>query len=164
MSLVAVMERKGKRAALEQRVRQHFGVELPRGPKRAVSGDLAWMGVRFDSWLVTRPVWSGGLCEALRQAVSDAASVVEQSDGMSVVQLSGRQVRDILCRLVPVDVDRRVFSVHDIATTMMAGIRITLWRIDDLPDGASVFELGLPRSYIANLLRVLAHAIGNART
>jgi len=89
--------------------------------------------------------------------------VVEQSDGMSVVQLSGLQVREILCRLVPVDVDRSVFNVHDVATTVMAGTRITLWRIDDLPDGASVFELGVPRSYIANLLRVLAHAIGDAR-
>jgi methylglutamate dehydrogenase subunit D len=161
MSVVAVAERKGKRSALEERVRQHFGIELPREPKRIATGHLAWVGVRFDSWLVTSAARRPTLVGSLRQALTDAGSVVEQSDGMSVLQLSGPGVREIFCRLVRIDVDPSVFRVSDVATTMMAGIRITLWRLDDLADGTSVFELAVPRSYVVNMRRVLAHTVAH---
>ena len=89
--------------------------------------------------------------------------MVELSDGISVIQLSGLRVRELLCTLVPVDVDPSVLEVNGVATTMIAGVRITQWRVNDLPDGASVFEFGVPSSYCEDLLRVLVHTVGDAR-
>ncbi len=161
LAIVSVIARIGKRAALSRRVLERFGIELPSGPKRSTDGGLAWAGIRGDCWIVTKEHADYGLCLSLSEGLTDLATVVEQSDGLEILRLAGPKIRDALSRMVPVDVHPRVFKVGDVATTIAAQIRVTLWRLDDLVDGAGAFEVVVPRSFMASFLRALSHAVAH---
>jgi sarcosine oxidase subunit gamma len=155
LGITTLLARKDKSVALAQRVRERFQLDLPNGPLRAAAGDIAFLGTGPDAWLVTNERGGNDFVVSLREATADLASVSDQSDGYAVLRLSGPKVRDALCKLVPVDVHRRVFEVGDVAATVAAHIGVTLWRLEDEADGSAVFEISLFRSFTASFLRAL---------
>jgi heterotetrameric sarcosine oxidase gamma subunit len=156
LGVATVLARNGTCAALAQRVHEHFRIALPRTPRRTSSGDLALLGTGPGAWLATFERGGNAFAVSLRQAVGDLAAVSDQSDGYSVLRLAGPRVRDLLCKLVPVDVHPHVFEVGDVAATVAAHIGATLWRLEDHTDGSPVFEVAVFRSLAACFWQILS--------
>lgn len=158
LGLATVLARRGKSAALAQRMREHFNIELPREPYRATAGPFALAGTAPGAWLATFEQGGNAFAVRFREIVGDLASVSDQSDGYAVLRLTGPKVRDALCKLVPVDVHPRVFKVSDVAVTVAAHIGVTLWRLEDHADGSPVFEIAVFRSLAASFWQVLSES------
>jgi sarcosine oxidase subunit gamma len=86
------------------------------------------------------------------------ASVSDQSDGYTLIRLSGACVRDTLAKLIPIDVHARAFQAGQVASTVAAHIGVTLWRLPDESDQAPVFELLMFRSLTRSFWHALAEA------
>lgn len=144
IGLATVLARRGRGEALAERVRKHFGLDLPQGPRRAASGAIAFAGTGPGAWLATQE--SGdGFADMLRAALGDLASVSDQSGGTAVLRLSGPRVRDALAKGVAIDLHPREFAPGDVAATLVAHVGVTLWRLADGADGA-VLEIAVARS------------------
>jgi heterotetrameric sarcosine oxidase gamma subunit len=154
LGIATVLVRKGKTAALAERLREHFQIELPQGPRRATSGTVAVMGIAPEAWLATQEQGGNAFATSLKKVVGELASISDQSDGYRVWRLSGPKARDILCRIVPIDVHPRAFKVGDSAVTAAAHMGTLLWRIEDA-DGWPVFETAIFRSFAGSFRHLL---------
>ena len=159
LGIATVLARKGQAGALAARIRERFGFDLPAGPRLVGADDVTFLGTGPGMWLATRENGGNAFASSLREAIGDLASVVDQSDGLAVVRLSGARVRDALRQLVAVDVDARAFDVGDVAVTPVGHIGATLWRLDDPP--ADSFGLAVHRSFAASFREHLAEAVGS---
>jgi sarcosine oxidase subunit gamma len=161
LGLASVLARKGQTRALAQRVREHCGIELPQGPRRAAAGDLAFVGTAPASWLAVHESAGNALVSALRAAFSDLACISDQSDAYGVLRLSGRRVREALAKLVPIDVHERAFAIGGVAATVAGHIAVTLWRLDDNTEGWPVFEIAVPRSFTESFRRAVSASVAH---
>lgn len=157
LGIATVVARKGQSAALASRLRERYGIELPLGPKLARAQDLCLLGIGPDARLAIREGGGNEFALSLRDAIDGLASVVDQSDGLAVVQVSGARIREALCKLFAVDLDARAFQPGDVAVTPAGHIGATLWRIDDVQGGAC-FRIAVPRSFAASFRDHLAEA------
>ncbi|EYD76110.1 sarcosine oxidase, gamma subunit family protein [Rubellimicrobium mesophilum DSM 19309] len=82
------------------------------------------------------------------------AAVVEQGDGMAGVLLEGAAAREVLARLVPLDLRDRAFPEGATARTLLVHMAVTLTRV-----GAESFEIIAMRSMAATLVREVAEAM-----
>jgi heterotetrameric sarcosine oxidase gamma subunit len=160
LGLATVLVRKGGNEALEQRVREHFNIELPPSPHRAIAGDIAFAGTAPRAWLATRERGGNAFTISLNKTIGDLASVSDQSDAYAVLRLSGPKVRDALYKLLPVDVHPRVFKIGCVSVTVAAHIGVTMWRLDDDDDGSPVFEIAVFRSLAASFWHALSESAG----
>lgn len=160
LGLAVVLARKGQSAALAARVTERFGLDLPQGPRRAAHGDIAFIGTGPDAWLVTREAAGNALAPALEAELLGLASVIDQTDGYAVLRLTGPKLRATLAKGVTLDLDPRVFRVGDAAVTVVSHIGVTLWRLDDAPDGAPVFEATVFRSLARDFWHWLSDSSG----
>jgi methylglutamate dehydrogenase subunit D len=147
LGLATVLARKGKSVELTARVRQLFCVELPREPRRALTGAIAFAATAPGAWLAMREVASADFASTLMDSLSGLASVSDQTDAFAVVRISGPKVREVLCKLVPLDLHARAFAVNQFAVTIIAHIPVTMWRLADSADGSVMFELATFRSF-----------------
>lgn len=155
LGLATVLVRKDRSPALAERMRERFGIELPRGPSRSAAGDIACAGTGPGAWLVTHERDGNAFAASLKEAIGDLAAVSDQSDGFAVLRLSGSKVRETLCKLVPVDMHPRVFRVGDVAVSVAAHVGATLWRLEDRADGLPVFEVAVFRSLATSFWHAL---------
>lgn len=125
------------------------GLDLPE-PGRAVAwpdGAVAiWAGL--GRWLVR-----GAPAEALARRLGAAAAVVDQSDGWAGLVLNGPAARDVLARLLPLDLDPAAFPPGSAARS---ALRQTPCLVLAAPDG---FGLLVPRSYAGSAVADLAAAM-----
>jgi sarcosine oxidase subunit gamma len=161
LGLATVLARKGKTAALAERVRQRFAIDLPRGPKRVANGAVTFAGTGPEAWLATAER-GDGFTAALRDALGDLASVSDQSGGTAVLRLAGPRVRDALAKGVMIDLHPRAFAAGDVAVTAAAHVGFTLWRLADDPAGA-VFEIAVARSLADSFWHWLAASAAEFR-
>ncbi len=126
-------------------VAQRLGAALP-PPGRVVVADGA------------RLLWTGpGKVLVLGRAVPDLsgiAAVVEQGDGIACVVLGGPMGRDVLARLVPLDLRDRAFPEGATARTLLNHMAVTLTRV-----GQEAWEVMAMRSMAATLVRELREAM-----
>lgn len=146
LGIATVLVRNGQASALTARIRERFGIDLPRRPQRATTDKIAFAATGPMAWLAVTEDGGNGFAACLRESVGDLASVVDQSDGYAVLRVSGPKARDALAKGVPLDLHPRTFSVGDVAVTVVSHIDATIWRCDDRPDGAPVFEFVIFRS------------------
>lgn len=146
LGIATVLVRDDRASALAARLKERFGIDLPRGPKRAASGTVAFAATAPATWLAVSEDGGNGFATSLQETVGDLASVVDQSDGYAVLRISGPRVRDALAKGVPLDLHPRAFQVGDVAATVVSHIGTTFWRLDDRQDGAPVFEFVIFRS------------------
>jgi sarcosine oxidase subunit gamma len=154
--MASVLAKTGQTAALALRMREHFHIDLPQGPRRTRSGVLAIAGTGPGAWLATFEHGDDSFAAQLRDTVGDLASVSDQSDGYAVLRLSGFKVRETLGKLAMIDLHPRAFQIDDVAVTVAAHIGVTLWRSEDRADGAPVFEIAAFRSLAASLWHALS--------
>jgi heterotetrameric sarcosine oxidase gamma subunit len=182
LAIARVAARKGRLEALTSRVRERFGVELPREPRRVEANGLAFVGVGVETWLAEGGLASTGTALAtgaplaaatgtslvaaantdlnrftasLRQVIDDLATVSDQIGSYAVLRLTGPRVRDALAKFVPLDLHTRVFDPGSAASTIASHVPVTLWRLADGSDGSPVFELAAPRSYAGSFWHVV---------
>ncbi len=146
LGVATVLLRKGQMLALEQRVLAHFGIELPRAPRRATSAGIAFAATAPEAWLATSNLHGNAFAVALREVIGDLASISDQSDAYAILRLAGTQLRDTLAKIVAIDLHPRAFGPGAVASTMASQIGATLWRLEDDADGSPVFEIAVPRS------------------
>lgn len=155
LGLATIILRRGQIEALSQRVRELYDIELPRGSVRASGREAAFLGLAPDSWLASTEYGGNEFAVALRTALDPFASVSDQSDGYAVLRLSGPKVRETLGKLIPIDFHPRAFRPGNAASSIASHIGVTLWRLDDAPDGSSIFEMAIFRSLAADFWHAL---------
>jgi heterotetrameric sarcosine oxidase gamma subunit len=158
VGLATVMARRGASDALTQRVRERFGIDLPQGPRRSDATGLVFAGTGPGAWLALIERDGDDLAPRLMSELDGVASVSDQSDGYTVIRLSGARVRDALAKLIPVDVHPHAFKVGDVASTVASHIGVTVWRLPDEPKSSAVFEVILFRSLTRSFQTALAEA------
>ena len=134
---------RGKEAAV---ARALGGAALPHPGRveRAGEGRLVWVGP--------------GRCLLIGRAAPEGlrviAAVVEQGDGIAAAVLQGPAARDVLARLVPIDLRDAAFPEGATARTMLVHMSVTLSRV-----GAEAYEILAFRSMGATLVREVAEAM-----
>jgi methylglutamate dehydrogenase subunit D len=155
LALASVMAGKGKSMELAARVKERFATDLPMTPRRVADGriDFIWAGP--GRWLAAAPNQSPGTFEShLREALSGLASVTSQSDGRSIIRVSGPKARDALAKGVPLDLDPRAFGPGDTAMTVVAHINVHLWQSDIAP----TYDFAVFRSFAGSFCEWLLDA------
>lgn len=134
---------RGREAAV---ARSLGGAVLPPPGRVERMGDarLLWTGPG-RALLVGRPAPEG---------LSAVAAVVEQGDGIACVVLEGPAARDVLARLVPLDLRDGAFPEGSTARTLLNHMAVTLTRL-----GGDAWEVMAMRSMAATLVRELAEAM-----
>lgn len=155
LGIATVIVRKNADAELLACVGDQFGLTLPQGPRRASSGDVAFVGTAPGTWLATCDPGGNAFAASLRQAIGAFASVSDQTDAYGVLCLRGPNAHEWVSKLAPIDLHPRVFKVGDVAVTALAHMGATLWRRDDLPQGSPVFEVAFPRSMAVSFWHAL---------
>lgn len=156
LGIASVLVRKGQLEPLAEHIRKHFGIELPRGPRRIASGAAAFAGIAPEAWLATSEAGGNAFASFLKQAIGDVAAVADQSSGYAILRLTGPKLRETLAKMLPIDLHSRAFQPGDVAATTASHIGATLWRLPDAPDGAPVFEIAVFRSLAGSFWHALA--------
>lgn len=121
-----------------------LGVPEPRRWTEAGEWRAFWIGP--ERWLVLGP--------ADAAQVLAGPATVDQSDARAMLRLGGERARDLLARLVAVDVHPRAFGPGDVAVTQAGHLGCIVWQIDAAPS----FGLAVARSYAGSLAHWLIEA------
>lgn len=144
--LVSMIVRRGCTADLAAALRAAFEVELPTAPRVAESPTLSVIWGGIDRWLV-RGKTDRDLEGELRSKLGKFASLSDQSDGRTILQIGGPAVRRVLAKGIPIDLHPRVFKSGDTAVTLCGHIGVQLWQVDDSPS----YDLAVFRSLSESL-------------
>jgi sarcosine oxidase subunit gamma len=127
------MARKGQGAALAAAVKEQFDINLPLGPHGSGSDSTSFLGTGPGRWLVTHDAGTPRFVQSLAQQLEGLASVVDQSDGIGLLRLSGPALLDVLAKGVAIDLGATAFPAGSVAVTQIAHIGVTLWKVDEAP-------------------------------
>jgi sarcosine oxidase subunit gamma len=154
LALASVMARKGKTSELAAPIKERFGIDLPMTPRRA-NGPVQFIWAGPGRWLAAAPDQSPTTFESdLRAALAGLAAVTGQSDGRSVIRVSGPRAREALAKGVPLDLDPRAFAPDDTAMTVVARINVHLWQCDAAPN----YDFAVFRSFAGSFCEWLLEA------
>jgi methylglutamate dehydrogenase subunit D len=153
--LCSMLARKGAEAQLADRVRQVFGIELPREPRYAATAPIAFAWAGPSHWLALGERVDGRTFELqLRSSFGDVASVMDQSDGRTIMRISGPRARDALAKGIHVDLHPRAFRPGDTAITTAAYVGVHFWQVDAVP----TYEFAVLRSFAISFWEWIANA------
>ena len=150
--------RKGADEALLQTCEQAYGFKLPSAGKMVAGSSVSAVWAGPGQWLVFAPD-SGGrdLEQELRAKLGALASVADQGDARMFVRVAGPSSRDMLAKLLPLDIHPRAFPPGSAAITHAAHIGVMVWR-SDKPRTTDCFILACSRSYAQSLWHALMDA------
>jgi sarcosine oxidase subunit gamma len=155
LALASVMARKGKTSELAARIKERFAIDLPTTPRRVADGPLQFIWAGPGRWLAAASDLSPVAFESdLRGALAGLASVTGQSDGRSIIRVSGPRAREALAKGVPLDLDPRAFAADDTAMTVVAHINVHLWQRDAAP----TYDFAVFRSFAGSFCEWLLDA------
>ena len=149
LAIAQVMGRKGQNLALQAAVNPALGLDLPRAGESAAKDATTAIWIAPDTWLVLREASPGdALARELMAACGDAASIVDQSSGKSVVRLSGARARDVLAKGCRIDLHPRVFAPGKSAVTPIVHIHAVLMQVDAAPTFDLIVPSTLARDFV----------------
>lgn len=122
--------------AVMERLRAALGFPLPLEPNASSSsGDRTALWLGPDEWLVVGPEDQWELLDGLiRSALGDGpGAVTDVSANRTVIELRGRQARDILAHGCPIDLHPRHFGPGRCAQTLLAKAQVIVHLVDDTP-------------------------------
>jgi sarcosine oxidase subunit gamma len=152
VALASVILRQGQQLALSHAVRDAVGVDLPTTPRRNPHGATAFVWTGPGQWLAMREGAEPYAFEReLHQKLGAFAAICDQSDGRTLIQVSGPGARDLLAKGPIVDLHPRVFGPGDVAATALAHIPVVLWQLDETP----TYQFAVFRSFAPDLCRWL---------
>ena len=151
VAVASIAARKGQAAALNSKIKARTGLDLPTTPRLVSSGHLGFLWMAPGQWLATAEGEDGAAFAAdLAQDLVGLGSVTDQSDGRTLIRVSGANVRDTLAKGCMIDLHPGVFKPGDTAITPIALLTVQLTRLPD-DAGVAVFELAVMRSFASNL-------------
>lgn len=122
--------------------------------KMAAAGRFILRPAGPDKWLALAPAAEASwLMAELRKALADTASLLDQSDGRVLIELSGREARETLAKGTGVDLDPSIFSIGRAAITSFGHVTVHLTRA-----AADSYALIVTRSYAEALWETLVEA------
>ncbi len=152
LGIAAVIARKGMRDGLHDGVKKAYGLSLPGPLARSSAGAFAFVCTAPDHWLAICEAADRASFEAsLRAELSQFAAISNQSDGRTIIRVSGPNARDALAKGVPLDLHPKSFRPGHAAATIVAHIGVSLWQLDDAPS----YELAVFRSFAVALWEFL---------
>jgi sarcosine oxidase subunit gamma len=151
IAIATVMARKGQSAALAAAVKEQFDINLPLRPHGSGSDATSFLGTGPGRWLVTHDAGTPGFVRNLVQQLEGLASVVDQSDGVGVLRLTGPALLDVLAKGIAIDLSVTAFPAGSVAVTQIAHIGVTLWKVDEAP----TFHVAAARSLAGSFLHWL---------
>jgi methylglutamate dehydrogenase subunit D len=158
-SLVQVMARRGLWAETAKAAKKLFKVDAPERPSAAFgkTASLVWSGP--DQFMVlTAGSGTADPLAPLKAEFAGAASLSDQSDGRSLIRVSGVLARDALAKLSSLDLHDTIFPVGSAAATSIDHTGVNLWRAPDGLDGNPVFLLLVFSSFADSLWHTLVDA------
>ena len=153
LGLATVAARKGQARALQDRVREAYGVDLPQTSRVVVGRDVSFVGYGPGQWLaVSETLASEALARDLAERLKGLASISDQSSGRTVIRVSGPRARDVLAKGLPIDLDPRAFPLGSAATSTISLMGVQLWQADDTRS----YDIAVFRSLSESFWRWLA--------
>ncbi len=144
VSIYNVLARKGVENKLADRVSQEFGIKLPRTAAYVDSSPIAFVWAGPSQWLVVGDSANSVMLEQqLRSRLSGLASVMNQSDGRTIIRIAGPNARAALAKGVLIDLHSGAFRPGDTAITAVGYMGVHFWQIDEVP----TFEFATIRSF-----------------
>ena len=141
--LVQVMARRGQWGAVAQACAEAYGKPAPARPQAVTAQGalLVWSGP--DQFLILSARTAGGnsAMGTARSAFAGTASLSEQSDGRSLVRISGSRARDMLAKVCSLDLHPAVFPVGTAAASSIDHTSVNLWRGKDAGGEATFYLL-----------------------
>lgn len=147
--IALVVARNGFAASVAARLGRAFGVEIADRPGAALGAASTLVGTGPGRFLVLSTI-EPDLEGTLRALLGVEAAVTEQSDATIAFDLTGEKAPDLLAKGALIDLDPRVFLPGHAATTVIAHIGVTLWRVNE-----TVWRLLVARSFEASFTRFL---------
>jgi len=147
----AIIPRRGGMPALVGALRTGFALELPLPGRWEASGGLTLVRTAPHQVLALRDGAGTRMFDQLDAALGTHAGVVDLSEARAAVRIGGPGARDVLSRLVPLDLHPRVMQAGNAASTMAGHMGVLLLQLDDAPS----YELLCQRSLAGTLLRAL---------
>jgi methylglutamate dehydrogenase subunit D len=155
LGLLSVATPRGGVAALAQALRECARLTLPE-PGCWVGDDaLALLWCAPGQFLT---VGAAGAVEGVAEALRGVALLIDLTGARVVVRVSGSEVREVLGRVVPLDLHPRVMAPGRVAATVAAHIGVQIWQVDDAPS----YDIAGPVSFAGSLLRALELAGASA--
>lgn len=146
--VTSIMPHKGKKTAVSKALKTAHGMALPadgRSTGRAVLRAI-WAGQ--GQYLLT----GNAACDA---ALSQHASLCDQSDGWAVIVLSGAAADDVMARLCPLDLRAEKFKRGHAARTELAHMMAMIVKT------TGGFEIWVMRSFAKTAVGALQEAMEN---
>jgi sarcosine oxidase subunit gamma len=123
------------------------GLALP-GPGRAhVARDLTLVAMGPTQWLAISDAPGTDLIGSLFAPLASACTVVRTDDARTVVEIAGPSARDVLAKMLTIDLHPRVFRSGHAAVTLAGTIAVTLWQTDETPRYVLAFARSFAGSF-----------------
>jgi heterotetrameric sarcosine oxidase gamma subunit len=152
-SIASLAARNGCGDALRAIATREFGIDLPNAPCHVAANDLSFLWMGPDQWLVLSTADNPDFESSLRHLVDDVACVTDQSDGRTIMRISGARAHEAMAKLVPIDLHPQTFAADATALTLAGHIPVQIWRTGD-----GGFDIACFRSYAGSLSKALHQA------
>ena len=131
------------------------GLWLPREVRRTtVTDDVAALWLAPDEWLLVTPEEIGRLAAQLETALAGQHhQLVDVSDYYTAIELAGGAAREVLAKLVTIDLHPRHYRPGEAVATTLAKANVWCWLTAD-----EVFRLFVRRSHADYVWCLLADA------
>ena len=121
-----------------------FNVALPSTPVTSASSAISFVWAGPSQWLALGEQRDGrAFATSLSSLRPNLASAVDQSDGRTIIRVSGPRARDALAKGLHIDLHPSVFRAGDAAITAVSHIGVHFWQLDDVP----TYEFTMFRSF-----------------
>ncbi len=155
LGMASIIARKGKSEAASAAAHSAFGAALPMTPLYKQGRDIAFLWTGPERWLAMSPGRSSEeLARALAESFSGTASIAAQGDGRAVISIAGCEARDVLAKILAIDLHPRAFRPGDTAITAAAHNEVQIWQLDETPS----YELSLFRGFAGSFWHALTQA------
>ena len=156
LALVSLAAPMDGAAALAAALESAYGLSVPDSRISTVAGDRRIVRTAPDQFLLIFPHPAPDATKTVEAALGGAGYVVDLSDALFIVEISGAVCRAALERLCPIDVHADRFPVGAFAQTHMAHMDATLIR-----HAENRFQLIVARSSARSFLHHVETAFRN---
>jgi methylglutamate dehydrogenase subunit D len=150
-AMASVLARRDRAPAMADAAERYCGVRPPAVPAIASGPEMSFIWSGPGHWVALAEA-SATSIDARLEPLHATASVIDQSDARVMLDLSGRNVREMLAKGIALDLHPRAFKTGDAALTSVSHIAVQFWQVADAP----AYRLLVTRSYFFSFWRWLA--------
>ena len=152
-AVATLMVRKGKMSELADQVGHVYSIVLRDQPKRSAANNVAFLGIGPGKWLAMSDQPTAGFVADMAARLEGLAAVVDQSDALAILRLSGPALPVTLEKGFQIDL--RSFAIGDCAVTSVHHLGATIWKIAN-----GTFEVAVARSLTDSFQHWLSASAG----